>query len=288
MKNIITTILLLVATTSIFAGGPWPQKKGKGYFKLSEWWVVFDQHYTDAGRIDPNITTGVFNTSLYGEYGITDRLTAIINAPLISRNYNNNLVSLTTNEVLIQGESINTIGDIDLSFKYGLTSHSNFPISISLLLGLPTGTTGGGTLGNLQTGDGEFNQMIQLDAGSGFKIGKTNAYISSYLGFNNRTREFSEEVRYGVEVGAGLFNSKLWLVGKLNVIESLKNGSTAESVTSTSLFANNSEFSSLAIEANYYITDKVGISVSAAGAIRGEIIAAAPSYSFGVFYDMNK
>ena len=288
MKNYLVLFLISIFSTTVFAGGPWPQAKGNGYFKLSEWWTIFDQHYTDQGLIDPNVTTGIFNTTFYGEYGLTDRLTTVANVPLLSRNYNNNLRSATTNEIIAVGDAINSIGDIDLGFKYGLTKQgSKVPVSLSVIFGLPTGKSVGGVLNNLQTGDGEFNQIIQLDAGTGLNIGdKIPAYISGYLGFNNRTQDFSEEIRYGLEFGIGLAQKKLWLNTKLNVVESLKNGAIAETVTSTSIFANNTEFTSIAFEANLYVTKKLGISASVAGAVRGEIIAAAPSYSVGVFYDL--
>lgn len=288
MKKIIIAIgILLFSFSNLQAGGPWPQAKGNGYFKLSEWWLIFDQHYTDTGLTDPNLTTGIFNTSIYGEYGLTDRLTTIINAPLFSRSYMNNLRSMTTDEILIEGEAINSIGDIDVGIKYGLTKPgTKIPISASLILGLPTGVTSGGELNSLQTGDGEFNQIIQVDAGTGFSIGKSSAYVSGYLGFNNRSNGFSEEFRYGLEFGLGLLKKKVWLNAKLTAVESLKNGDTAETTTSTSVFANNAEFVSTALEVNVYVTKKIGISASAAGALRGEIIAAAPSYSVGVFFDL--
>lgn len=274
--------------TAVFAGGPWPQANGKGYFKLYEWWLVFDKHYTDSGALDPNLTTGIFNTSVYAEYGLTNRMTAIVNAPLLSRNYMNNLVSATTQEVLVKGEAINTIGDIDLGIKYGLTKPGvKFPIAATLILGIPSGKTNGGEQGNLQTGDGEFNQLVQIDVGTSYALGKKNSiYFSANLGFNNRTNDYSDEIRYGIEAGLGLLTNRLWLVGKLYGVESLKNGATAASSTSTSIFANNSEFTSISIEANYYISRRFGLSAGYATATRGAIIAAAPSYSVGVFYDM--
>ena len=288
MKKLFILIVGLTFTTQIFAGGPWTNPKGKGYFKLSEWWIVYDQHYTDSGQKDPNITSGIFNTFFYGEYGLTDRLTGVINAPLFTRNYMNNVVSLTTSEVLVEGEAVNSIGDIDLTLKYGLTAPgSKFPLSVSLLLGLPTGKSVAGALNNLQTGDGEFNQLIQLDAGTGFQLSNTiNAYFSTYIGFNHRTEGFSEEFRYGLEFGAGLINQKLWLIGRMNGIESLKNGDSAASINSTGIFANNTEYTSISFEANYYVTRQAGLSVNFASAFRGEIIAAAPSYSVGVFLDL--
>lgn len=288
MRTIFLISLFLIGSIQTsFAGGPWPQPKGKGYFKLSEWWTVFDQHYTDQGRIDPNVTTGLYNTTFYGEYGLSKRVTAIVNAPLLSRNYMNNLRSGTTNEVIVEGEAINAIGDIDLGFRYGLSkSGAAIPLALSLTLGLPTGKTNAGTQGNLQTGDGEFNQILLLEAGHSFQIGKVASYLSAYAGVNNRSNDFSEELRYGLEWGLGLAQQKLWLNAKLNVVSSFKNGATAETTTSTSLFANNAEFSSIALEASYYLTKRVGVSVSAAGAFSGSVIAAAPAYSVGVFYDL--
>ncbi|MEM1324314.1 MAG: hypothetical protein AAGI23_00090 [Bacteroidota bacterium] len=279
--------LMLTVTSTALAGGPWPQPKGGYYLKLSEWWVVFDEHFTDSGETDPNVTTGIYNTFLYGEYGVTDRATVLFNGALFSRNVMNNLRSSTTNEVIAKGEGLNSIGDIDVGLKYGLTKPgAALPVSASIILGLPTGATAGGELGNLQTGDGEFNQMIQIDAGQGFKVGKSPAYASAYTGFNNRTNGFSEEFRYGAEVGIGLVDQKLWLNTKLNVIESLKNGDTAATTNSTNIFANNTEFKSVAFEANYFVTKNVGISASYATVFYGEIIAAAPSYNVGVFVNM--
>lgn len=291
MKKITYILLAIVCIHPITnAGGPWTQNKGVGYFKLSEWWINFDKHYTDTGLLDPNVTTGIYTTAFYGEYGISNRFTLQSYIPFLTRNLMNNLVSKTTNEILVQGEAINAFGDVDVTLKYSLTRPgSKVPISASITLGLPTGKSVAGTLQNLQTGDGEFNQILQLDAGSGYKINdKINGYWSSFLGINNRSKGFSEELRYGIETGVSLFKQQLWIIGRVNGIESFKNGATAASITSTSIFANNTEFTSYSIEAAYYVSKRIGISANIASAFRGEIIAAAPSYSVGVFYDMSK
>ena len=288
MKNICITGILTIIFSSAFAGGPWLPKKNKGYFKIGQWGLVFDQHYTDAGKIDPNVTTGIFNTHLYAEYGITDRFGAQLYFPFLSRNYMNNIVSGTTGEVLIPGEAVNSVGDTDLGFKYALNKPgSKIPIAASFVFGLPLGKAAAGTQENLQTGDGEFNQIIQVDAGRGFAVSKkVNGYVSGNLGFNNRTNGFSDEFRYSLEAGVGLVQNKVWLISRLTGVESFKNGTTAAEVTSTSIFANNTEFTSLGLEAAVYATKEFGFSVGAAGAFRGEIIAAAPSYSAGVFWDL--
>lgn len=285
-KLIVFVILFFGMSVSVFAGGGWVLGKGGSYIKLSEWWIVSDQHFTDAGLIDPNVTSGIFNTSLYGEYGITDRFTVIGYVPFFSRATMNNQISATTGEVINEGDAIQSFGDTDIGLKYGILKNKRVALAASLTLGLPLGNSKGGREGNLQTGDGEFNQILQVDAGLPFKLFGQNGYTNLSLGVNNRTGGFSDEFRYGAEVGFGLMENKLWLIGRIVGTESMRNGTLSNDINSTSIFANNSEFSSYSVEAAYYLTKKVGVSASFASAFRGQIIFAAPSYSVGVFLDL--
>ena len=284
----LTTLLALLFPVLAHAGGPWPQGKGQAYVKLSEWWLRFDRHYTSDGGSDPNLTTGVYNTFLYGEYGITDRITGIVNANLFGRNVVNEQRSSVSSEVLVPGAALNAFGDVDLALKYTFTGgDARVPLSATLLLGLPTGNPQAGELGNLQTGDGEFNQLLRVDAAHGFGLGRVgNAYVATYAAVNNRTEGFSDEWRVGLETGLGVLSQKLWLIGRLDVVESFKNGDSAAEFTGSGIFANNAEFVGLGIEANYYLTERFGVSLGATGALRGEVIAAATSYQAGVFLDL--
>ena len=265
------------------AGGPWPQPKNGGYIKISEWWIIANQHYTDAGQIDPNLTNGLFNSSIYAEYGLTDRLTGTLYFPFFSRAYFNNTVSGTTGETLIPGEAINSIGDTDISLKYNLIQGS-VPISATLTLGIPLGNDGGGSLGTLQTGDGEFNQMLSLDAGTGFQLGSANAYASISAGYNNRTEGFSDEFRFGLEAGIGLFKNRLTAIARLYGTQSLRNGVEGQRENSTSIFANNSEHLTFGPELAFNITDEWGVSAGFGTALSGALIYAATSYNVGVYY----
>lgn len=275
-------VALFLNLPALHAGGGWPQPLGGGFFKLSEWWIISDQHYTDDGKIDPNVTTGIFNTTLYAEYGFTNRMTGILNFPLFSRTYNNNLVSGTTGEILAPGSALNSIGDADLGLKYGLIVNKPVALSATLYLGLPLGKDNGGSAGTLQTGDGEFNQMLQLDLGASFRLGKLNAYANLYGGINNRSEGFSDELRFGIEGGATFLNNRLTAIGRLFGVKSLKNGKNIAE-NSTSIFANNSEFLSFSPELAYNFTDRWGVSAGLGMAFSGRIIFANPSYTVGVF-----
>lgn len=297
MKNKILFLFLALSlfTQSLQAGGGWPQPKGWGFFKLSQWWLVADQHFTDTGLLDPNTTNGIFNTSLYAEYGFTDRLTGVLYLPIFSRALFNNTLSETTGEIIEKGEAINGLGDADLGIKYGLTVNKPIALSATATFGLPLGNDRGGSQGNLQTGDGEFNQMLQLDAGTGFKLGKFPAYSNIYAGVNNRTKnsdgfEFSDEFRFGVEAGVMFGEDRLTLIGRLYGVESFKNGDTAADQVGNSngVFANNAEHLSFAPEIAYNLNEKWGFSAGFGVALRGELIAAAPSYTVGVYYRLRK
>ncbi|MEE9371921.1 MAG: transporter [Saprospiraceae bacterium] len=282
MLRIIVLFAAFAFSSSSFAGGGWAQPKGKGYFKLSEWWVSADKHYTLDGMTDPNVTAGLYNTTFYGEYGFTNKLTGIINAPLLSRAVINNLVSITTNEIISKGDAINVPGDIDLILKYGFFQNTIVSLAASLQVSIPIGEKAGGRGMNLQTGDGEFNQIVRVDAG--FPLGNSDSfstYGNIYGAFNKRNKGFSDEVRYGVELGIGILSQKLWLIGRYDALKSRNNKPSGP--IEGSFFANNSEVTSITAEVSYLITDKFGVSASYGTAISGKIIYAAPSYSFGVF-----
>ncbi|AXT61044.1 hypothetical protein D1816_12025 [Aquimarina sp. AD10] len=264
----------------------WVKGKKKGYYKLSAWSLVADQHYTDTGNIDPNATRGLFNLSFYGEYGITNKLDIIAYVPFFSRTYQNDQVSGTTGEVILEGEDLNSIGDSDIGLRYSIVQHNKLALSASLKLGLPIGEDTGGSDGSFQTGDGEFNQLLQLDLGIPIILKEIPLYIKTFLGFNNRTQNFSDELHFGGEVGISFWKNKIWLIGRLSTVQSLQNGDRSAQSSQGSIFANNIEYTSLGGEIAYYITKKIGLSFSYTSTIDGRIVYANPALSGGIFIDI--
>ncbi|WP_420575986.1 hypothetical protein [Ekhidna sp.] len=274
MKKAITLITLFILVGTAMAGGGWTKKKGTGYYKVSHWWVNAAKEYTFDGNTQTSPKEGIFNTSIFAEYGITDRFTGIINLPF-SKSANNL-------------ESISGIGDTDIAFKYRITKpESKFVLASTLLFGLPLGEDSGGSNGTLQTGDGEFNQLIRLDLSRSIPLGKVNAYANVYAGYNNRTNGFSDEARFGAEVGAGFLDSRVWTILRIDGIESFQNGdeSTAASDGAT-VFANNTEYIATTYEIAGYITDKIGVTAAYGSVLSASLIFASPSYSLGVFLDL--
>ncbi len=274
------TFLLSISilwTMMVMAGGGWTQKKKEGFFKLSQYVIWSDRYYNPGGDvIDINPGISIYTTSLYAEYGLTDRLTAILYFPFFSTSILNALQQ--RNGDFVEGDQVTSLGDTDVGLKYGLIQNKSIVLSAKLTFGLPFGKAVGGRTQSLQTGDGEFNQMLTLEASHSFY--PIPIYVSSALAFNNRTKGFSDEIRYGLEVGYTI--SKVTLVARFSGVSSLMNG-TPDPNSTQGVFGNNIEYNSFSPEIIYSIKENIGVSASVGTAFSGREVLANPSYEVGFF-----
>lgn len=263
------------------AGGGWPIPKGKGYLKLSQYVIRADSYYTPSGEIVNIATASIYISSLYAEYGLTNRFGVTAFVPFFSRATLNEQVS-SSGGLLAAGDAVNSVGDFDISLKYGLVVNKPIVVSASLTFGLPLGNPNGGDTQVLQTGDGEFNVMLGIEASRSFDQGK--GYINTLVAYNNRSNSFSDEYRLGIEVGYRIL-PKLSGALKIISVNSLQNGSDLET-PSNGIFSNNIEYLAISPEVNYFVNEKFGISAGIGFAASGKRVLAAPSYSFGLFMNI--
>ncbi len=288
IKKIISILFIALASSSIFAGGGWPKEKGSYYLKLASWWISANENFSELGNKNSLLPeAGLFNVNIYGEYGITNRLTVTAYIPFFSRSYENKLFADGVLQEDFPGRDQNTFGDSEIGVKYGLLKKGKFSWTASLILGLPLGNSDTGLTEALPTGDGEFNQIIRTDLGvSLYNSDSLSLYGNIYGGINIRSKDFSEELRGGIEIGAGMLNNKLWIITKLDTIQALNNGDR-NFENSSGLFANNIEVTNFSPEVAYYFSKKIGLSASASFPLSGKLVYANPAYSFGVFLDIN-
>lgn len=279
MKKLLSTMLILLLSSScLLAGGGWPQPKKSGFLKFSQWWLRANGFYNKEGNIIPITTTGVYTSSFYGEYGVTDRFTAIAYVPFFMRSTLNSRET-TDGQKLSEGDALNGFGDVDLTFKYGLITKGPIVVSASLTLGIPSGNPSGGRTELLQTGDGEFNQMLTVEASHSFY--PAPVYMTVLGAFNNRTNNFSDELRYGGEIGVSFW--KFTAIARIYGVESLQNGDE-QIVTANGIFNNNVEYISYTPELLFQATEHFGLSIGMGGAFSGNQILADRSYNAGVFW----
>ena len=273
-KTILCWLILTQLATPSFAGG-WPQPKGGYFLKLSEWWIASDQHFDMNGQVLNNTHEfGYYSTTLYAEYGLSNRFTGIIYFPFLNYTY-----SIPPSRV---GKlSAWATGDAEVGLKYALLYNKQIAVSIQFLIGIPSGKKPGDIIGGLHTGDGEWNETIRLDAGSGFRIGSNDGWWNLYGGFNIRSDDFADELLYGFESGLKLSNNKLTFIARIGGIESVGEGS--QPVNPQSLFSNKREYLSFAPEVIYHLSDAWGITAGVGTAFSGQNIFANPTFTLGIF-----
>ena len=277
---ILIFLLIFLSQRPVVAGGGWTQPRGSGFFKLGQNVLIAGRYFQPNGEIIDITTISLYTTSLYVEYGLTDRLTTVVYFPFFVRSTLNR-TEFTSGLEAEPGDFVNSLGDADIGFKYGLLTDGPVVVSVGVTLGLPLGETAGGNTNILQTGDGEFNQLVTLEASHGF--GNIPLYATALLGFNNRTKNFSEEFRYGLEIGYSF--SKITAQLRLYGVESFKNGDARGGAGNT-IFANDTEYLSITPEIVYNLNEKIGITASAGFAAFGNKILASPNYGAGVFWKL--
>lgn len=273
----------LLTGQNAYANG-WPQPKGHGFFKLDFSMIRARQFFgMDGNTYDINgagTLLGNYTTAFYGEYGITDRITAIAYVPFLVRNTVNEGVGAITGEVLQPGLSNTAFGDADLGLRVGLLRKGSWVLSASATLGIPSGDYRNADL--LYTGDGEANQLVKLEWG----YGRARWYAAGNVGFNNRTKGFSEEFRFHAEAGYWLFPGRLLASIKLAGVQSFNNGEPTSS--GNGLFSNNVEYISPQFGLAWEHKGAWGISALIAGAVQGQNVLAAPATSVGLYWKLGK
>lgn len=258
---------LIWCTTYAHAGG-WTQPKGKGYFKLSQQIVRAESLFLATGSKTEIPKVSGNTTSLYGEFGLLDRVTIVGYMPVYT-NFSIDLEGL---------DSTTGVGDWDLGVRFGILTGGPTVISLQALAGLPLGDSGGDLV--LWSGDGEFNQLLSLQVGH--SLYPVPGYLKGEIGYNNRqgdddpNDDYSDELRYSLEAGytvAERLGITVWLRG----IEVL--GKADDEFRSRYEI----EYLSFGPQVDFYVTPNVGITASMSTFTRAHSMLDAPTWEFGVF-----
>lgn len=280
MKKFAICSIIILSGFRSFAGGAWIFEKNRGYFKFAQNMIRSQKFFDKGGAVVDIPTISLYTTSLYMEYGISDKLDIIAYVPFFVRSTLNR-IKFNQSRTSTDGDAVNSFGDADIAIKYGFFQDRKIVMSVQLLLGVPFGFSEVSAERILQTGDGEFNQMIRMDASRSFY--PAPFYASAYVAFNNRTKGFSEEVRVGGEVG--WTPGKFVFIMKIENRQSLFNGDADEN-GANGVFANNTEYFSYTPEVSYLLNEKFGASLNTGFALNGKRILASPNFGAGLFLNL--
>ncbi len=275
MRNFNKTAIFFFVVKTAFAGG-WPQEKGKGYYKFDSQVLIADHYYLNDGSRQKITTIGNYTFSVYGEYGVTDIITAGAYVPFLKHIALNRVKGKTTGTIYGSGGTQSYIADAEIFMRTRIVQLGQAVISGSLLLGVPIGDHK--EKNGLVTGDGEWNKQISME--SGYSFYPIPLYATGNFGINYRTKGYSDELRYGMELGY-TFVKKVTFISRLRGIESIQKGNQISAAGD--LVANDQEFLSYGFETDYQITPSWGLAFNFDSAFFGKNILSAPAFSLGVY-----
>lgn len=277
MKRISICLVLLIGITA-WSQGPWTKEKGNFYTQLSfssiyNYNTLFgDPDYTINGEITDN------TFQFYGEYGITDKTTLVVNIPykIISlNNYENPAIDCGGD----CSEDFNThaFGNTEIGLKHNFY---NKDWLISGQFSVEANTSTYNAVSGIRTGYNAFTFTPMVMAGKGF--GKI--YFQTYAGIKIRTNEYSSNVKIGGEYGYKVLKN-IWLIGFIDIEKSLENG-TIELPTeniNTGLYVNNQEYGVFGIKAIGELSKSFGITAGLPFAFFGNNVAKQAAPTLGVY-----
>ena len=271
MKRLIFSMFLVAVVlchNSIAHAGGWTQPKGKGYFKLSQQ-ILRAESLNHSSGIKTEIPKVSGNTtSLYGEFGLIDRVTLVGYMPFY-----------TSYSIDAEGlDSTTGIGDWDVGLRIGILTGGPTVVSLQALAGLPLGESGGDIV--FWTGDGEFNQHFSLQVGH--SLYPVPAYLKGEIGYNNRkssdVREdnYADELRYSLQAG-------YTIAERVGIALSLRGVQALDRADDEFHERNDIEYLSYGPQVDFYVTPNAGVTASMTRFTRARNMLDAPTWEFGVF-----
>ena len=258
---------LMCHTVAVQAGG-WTQPKGKGYFKLSQQIISAESLFFANGAKGEIPTVSGYTTSLYGEFGLIDRVTLVGYMPIYSN------FSVDADGF----DSTSGVGDWDVGIRIGLLTSGPTVVSLQALAGLPLGDSGQSVV--FWTGDGEFNQHISLQVGH--SLYPVPGYLKGEIGYNNRKSSdvrddnYADELRYSLQAG-------YTIAERIGVALSLRGINALDRADDEFHPRNDVEYLSYGPQVDFYVTPNAGMTASMTRYTQAHNMLDAPTWEFGVF-----
>lgn len=278
MKNGIIILVFFISLSS-FSQSPWVKDKGEFYTQLTYTTIpnytdMFgDPDYSLFGEISDN------TVQIYGEYGLSDKTTLILNVPLkvISIDgYESPFIDCSGD--CSQDFNKTALGNIELGVKHNFYKE-NWILSGQFSVEGNTGSYDG--FSGIRTGYDAYSFTPLFLAGR--SLGKT--YFQSFIGANIRTNDYSSNFRVGGELGHKI-TKRIWLIGFVDVVKSLRNGDLILPTQNmfTGLYVNDQEYGGFGLKTIGEITDNFGVNVGFGGAFFGNNVAKQVALNFRVYH----
>ena len=272
MKKLVTIISVL-SLQFLVAQSPWTQEKGKFYAQLSFTTISnYDEIFGDPDyQTNREITDNTLQ--FYGEYGISNKTTFLVNLPIkfISTG------DAVTNNTFITEDSKSAFGNISVGLRH------QFYKKDWIISGQFTIEANSGTFDNasgIRTGYDAWTFTPTLNIGRSFD----SFYVQAFTGIDVRTADYSNNFKIGGEVGTKV-HSKIWLIGFVDIVNSFNDGDIILPLSNatTALYVNNQEYGAFGLKAIGEINNSLGGILTFGGAFSGNNVAKQAALTLGLY-----
>jgi hypothetical protein len=251
-KTAILLIFNILYTLNSAAQSGWTRNKG-GFFGKTGYYIVSGNTYIDVeGKTQKANTFTQQAFTMYGEYGITKNITAILNYPFVKFNR----YDIT--------ETVGGIGDPQLELRFALLK--KIPV-VSAGIGIEVPLAKKENLAyhklenpllgikefvNLPTGEGDFKYWTSLSVSSG--LGNTPGWLTIWGQYQVRGKDplnknaFHNRAKLGFELGYK-WTTKFWTNARLVGLYDAQKNKTLSSASFTN--GQGTQYSTLGLGASY-------------------------------------
>lgn len=273
MKIRILLFLVFISTFSN-AQGAWTQKKGEAYTQLS--FTTISSYNTIFGNPDYLTEREITDNTLqlYGEYGLSDKTTLILNIPLKFIETGQLVGNATP---ISTANSVSSLGNIEIGLKH---QFYNKKWVVAGQLNLEANTGSYDNPSGIRTGVDAWTFTPTLNVSRSFN----GFYAQAFTGVNLRTNNYSHNFKIGGEIGISPINHIL-LIAFLDIVQSFDNGNIILPQTNqlTALYVNNQEYTTYGLKILGEITKTFGVNAGFGGAFTGNNVAKSPAITFGIY-----
>ena len=278
MKSFINIWIIFISLTA-FSQSPWTKEKGEFYTQLS--FTTIPNYNTLFGNPDNTLNGEISDNTIqfYGEYGLSNTTTLILNLPykyITLNNYLNPAIDCIGD--CSKDDNTFALGNVEIGIKHNF-SKKKWIISGQFSVEANTGAFE--VASGIRTGYDAFTFTPLFLAGKSFR----KSYLQTFVGTRIRTNNYSSNFKIGGEYG-GKVTKNIWLIGFLDIEKSFKNGNIVLPPINraTGLYVNDQEYGVFGVKAIGEFSNNFGMTASLPAAFFGNNVAQQVAFSFGFYH----
>ncbi|WP_432671186.1 hypothetical protein [Flavobacterium sp. SM2513] len=267
MRKLITLVLLLSISFS-YAQSPWTRAKGKTFLQVGATGLFYDSYEFDGKKVENAGDFTDITTQIYGEYGITNQLEALVIVPF-------KMVSVEN--ALVPSSSLTGFGNVSLGLKYKL-SDQRWKVSSGIIY--TANTIKKDAASGLSTGFNATTFLPYLAVGSSHD----KWYYYGNVGYGLMTNDYSDYLKLTFEVGYEVIEQGhlIFVLDTRNVVS--KEDAYYTDAAQWPSYLDRQTFNALGIKANYeFKKEAYGVNLAAFGATGIDNAPLAPTFNIGIY-----